>query len=278
MKRRSHSENRRRHRLPPLINKAYGPIEDAVRQGMHPKLRYLLSGHEAARTPPCGNALWTGVNLDETSCTYNTLDKWSNWQTVLLCCLKTHTYPITATTYGKKPWTLTINEISPIQPPNFPPQTIVCATRMVKDVFHVGKDISMLNRLLIMGALASLETLTLYNNSIGDPGLRSLSEALVKGALPQLKELVLPYNSIGDQGLASLADACAKGALAQLTMLQLGNNEIGDEGLKALSEKLAMGALMSLKTLYLYDNHRIGETAKKAMLDVARARGFAVHF
>ena len=65
-------------------------------------------------------------------------------------------------------------------------------------------------------ALASLESINLSLNQIGDAGVTSLASACAKGALPLLKELFLSRNQIGDAGVSALAGACASGALAQL--------------------------------------------------------------
>ena len=58
-----------------------------------------------------------------------------------------------------------------------------------------------------------LKSLILYDNRIGDAGLKSFADALGRGALPQLVQLGLYANQIGDAGMKSLSEALGRGAL-----------------------------------------------------------------
>ena len=58
-----------------------------------------------------------------------------------------------------------------------------------------------------MGALASLEKLSLYNNSIGDVGMQAFAGAVSKGALASLRTLV-----VDDGEHSALKAACMSGS------------------------------------------------------------------
>ena len=60
-----------------------------------------------------------------------------------------------------------------------------------------------------------------------------------------MQTLGLQYNQIGDAGMIKFSEACAGGALAAITFIDLDHNKATDQG-------------------------------KKAMRDVAKARGFRV--
>jgi len=51
---------------------------------------------------------------------------------------------------------------------------------------------------LASGALASVTTLRLYNNQIGDVGMRAFSTALAGGALASVTTFTLHLNQISD--------------------------------------------------------------------------------
>ena len=88
------------------------------------------------------------------------------------------------------------------------------------------------------GALAQCTKLELWNNQIGDDGMKALAEACAKGALASLETLDMSGNKIGNDGMKAFAKACrAKGALA----FSLRNNQIGDAGMKALADACTMG-------------------------------------
>ena len=65
------------------------------------------------------------------------------------------------------------------------------------------------------------QTLYLFDNQIGDPGVTALAQACAGVALPQLKELYLQESQISDAGITALCEACATGAMAQLTVSSL---------------------------------------------------------
>ena len=88
-----------------------------------------------------------------------------------------------------------------------------------------------------MGALASLQTLGLSSNSIGDAGLTAFATSLSKGALAQLKELHLYNNKIGDAGLTAFASSLSKGALASLKQLMMDVGWIDHPKLKAVCQE-----------------------------------------
>ena len=133
-------------------------------------------------------------------------------------------------------------------------------------------DMGALAAAVAIGAFASLETLRLGGNWIGDGGMHAFASAVAKGALGNLKELYLSQNRIGDAGLTSFAEAIgASGALAQLETLYFQQNEIGEGGMQAFASAVASGSLPSLKTLFV-DDGPLG-TEHTALKEACEARG-----
>ena len=90
-----------------------------------------------------------------------------------------------------------------------------------------------------------------------------------------LKKLDLMRVGLTDESTAALFANLAMGAMANVTHLELQRNQIGDKGLEAFSAALATGAMASVSSIDL-DNNKASEVGKKAMRDVAQARGFRV--
>ena len=89
-------------------------------------------------------------------------------------------------------------------------------------------------------ALASLDTLYLHSNQIGDTGLAAFSAALTGTVLPGVEKLWLYNNRLGNPGLTALADAIARGGLASLQSLHVeGNTAASKESLQAPMDALA---------------------------------------
>jgi hypothetical protein len=114
---------------------------------------------------------------------------------------------------------------------------------------------------------ATLTTLFLGNNNIGDEGARALAAALDNNAT--LTRLDLDGNNIGAEGARALAAALDKNAT--LTTLFLGNNNIGDEGARALAAALDTNHTLQVLDLGhdLYDD---GVTADITNLVADRLR------
>ncbi|XP_076836832.1 NLR family CARD domain-containing protein 3-like, partial [Brachyhypopomus gauderio] len=81
-----------------------------------------------------------------------------------------------------------------------------------------------------------LRELNLYNNKLGDSGVKHLS-ALLKDPHCKLEKLDLSECSIPEEGCAALCSAL-KSNLSHLRELDLSNNEPGDSGVKQLSALL----------------------------------------
>jgi hypothetical protein len=67
-----------------------------------------------------------------------------------------------------------------------------------------GEDCRVIASLIGKGAMHQVTHLELRNNSIGDPGLRYLSEALANGGMTKLQWLDLSENFVGDLELFSV--------------------------------------------------------------------------
>ena len=102
------------------------------------------------------------------------------------------------------------------------------------------------------GSLPSLITLDLVDNHLGPPAAEELAAALQRGAMPNLDDLDMANNRLGNQGAASLAPAIRK--LPALLRLVLSECEIGDEGVAALFGDLGKDDFKALKILVLDGN------------------------
>ena len=98
-------------------------------------------------------------------------------------------------------------------------------------------------RLTVHGIFNGSTILDLSGRELRSQDMEVLGLALVSGALASLKTLSLDSNKIGDAGMTAFADAVGNGALAQLTTLGLGGNQIGDAGLSSLAAAVGKGAL-----------------------------------
>jgi hypothetical protein len=88
---------------------------------------------------------------------------------------------------------------------------------------------------------ATLTTLDLRDNNIGDEGAHALAAALGDNAT--LTALHLSHNNIGAEVARALA--AALGNNVKLTQLLLGSNDIGAEGARALAAALANNATLT---------------------------------
>ena len=103
------------------------------------------------------------------------------------------------------------------------------------------------------GGLPRLTVLNLHSCDIGGTGMQALASAFAGGAFPELEWLTLGSNAICDDGVAVLAAALEKGALPKLVVLYLWSNNFGDEGLKALMAAAGGGRLAKLRYLREFD-------------------------
>ena len=104
------------------------------------------------------------------------------------------------------------------------------------------------------GGLRKVETLSLYDNKMGDRGIAALAALLEEGAVPKLERLYLHSNQISEAGVAALASALRGGALPSCTTIYLHSNQISDAGVAALASALRGGAMPSCKELHLFNN------------------------
>ena len=88
---------------------------------------------------------------------------------------------------------------------------------------------------------ATLTTLDLLSNDVGDEGAGRLAAALATNSI--LITLDLSSNQVGDEGAARLAEALAINS--SLTTLDLWNNEVGDEAVGRLAEALATNSSLT---------------------------------
>ena len=93
---------------------------------------------------------------------------------------------------------------------------------------------------LFENSICQLRGLSLWDNNIGDEGVKQVSNVLKNS---QLSSLDLRYNNITDKGVKQLSNALRN---SQLSSLHLGQNNITDEGVKQLSNDLENSQLSSL--------------------------------
>ena len=99
-------------------------------------------------------------------------------------------------------------------------RTIISLFRDVVELGYTALDwgnAEMVQLCKVLPFCRSLTKLLLYRNKLGDESMIALAGAVSKGALASLRTLSLAKNLIGDDGLKAFAEACrAKGALACL--------------------------------------------------------------
>lgn len=120
------------------------------------------------------------------------------------------------------------------------------------------------SKALARTVLGCVEELSLRENKIGDEGFKAFSQAVAGGALPSLQKFYMERNAIGNEGLRAFSAALGGGALSKLEVIILSMNEIGDPGVKALADAICKGALSRVERLYLEGN-RIGDKGLKAL-------------
>ena len=103
---------------------------------------------------------------------------------------------------------------------------------------------------------------------------KAIACLISSGSLDKLTWLGLWDNQIGDEGIKAFSSALSS-ALATLTWLDLDSNQIGDEGMKAFSGALSSGALGSLLELEI-GNNPASNSAKDTMKAVASSRGISL--
>ncbi|HHO51298.1 MAG TPA: TIGR02996 domain-containing protein [Deltaproteobacteria bacterium] len=117
------------------------------------------------------------------------------------------------------------------------------------------------------GAFRSLAALSLYCNAMGPDAARVLAEAELFASVSTLD---LSYNALGDQGVSALADALPDDA--PLSALNLWGCAVGDAGVVALARSRCLG---SLRLLTLRDNV-VGDVGALALARSGVLRGLQV--
>ena len=113
---------------------------------------------------------------------------------------------------------------------------------------------------------STLQELILYNNRLGDKGVRLLAFELSINN-NTLKKLNLGFNEITDDGAQHLAQMLKTNRT--LTHLWLQENHIGDRGTQLLAGVLARHN-WTLELLALYSNKLLSDLSVNAMLDMLR--------
>jgi hypothetical protein len=112
----------------------------------------------------------------------------------------------------------------------------------------------------------TLKELILYNNRIGDKGVRALAlELSINNST--LKKLNLGFNDITDDGAKHLAQMLKTNRT--LTHLYLQQNQIGDRGIQLLAGVLARQN-WSLQVLVLFSNKFVSDSSVTALIDMLR--------
>ena len=124
---------------------------------------------------------------------------------------------------------------------------VVRFIRPVQQISHINLSVNNIDSLgcveivkLFDDANCQLSGLNLYQNNIGDEGVKQLSNAIVNS---QLRRLNISANNITDEGVQQLSNVLVK---SQLSSLDLGSNDITVEGVKHLSNVLEDSQLSML--------------------------------
>ena len=131
-------------------------------------------------------------------------------------------------------------------------------------------DLGLLGRL--GSVLPALESLNIYEDSVGLDGVQRLAEGLGAGALPAVTWCQLLSMHMGDAGTSALATTLGRGALPRLQLLALCNAAIGDAGLVALAP--ALRRLPALEGLSLESNP-LGDDGLAALAGAGRCAAAA---
>ena len=128
---------------------------------------------------------------------------------------------------------------------------------------HLGdEDVEILSEALKQNK--KLQTIDLaWNNKIGKEGVKALGEALKQNST--LEEIDLSSNNIGDEGVKSLSEALKRNNGVQKIRLEF--NKIGDEGAKALSEMLKQNRTLQFIGLR---NNTIGKEGIQSLIDTLK--------
>ncbi len=132
-----------------------------------------------------------------------------------------------------------------------------------------GNEITCEGVILLADALnnnLTIKELILYNNRIGDKGIRALAlELSINNST--LKKLNLGFNDITDDGAQHLAQMLKTNRT--LTHLSLQQNHIGDRGTQLLAGVLARHN-WSLELLTLFSNKFLSDLSVTALSDMLR--------
>ena len=121
------------------------------------------------------------------------------------------------------------------------------------------------------GGLRKVDTLSLYDNKMGDRGIAALATLLEEGAVPKLERLYLHSNQISEAGVAALASALRGGAMPSCKELHLFNNQISDAGFGALATALRGGEMPSCTFVGLHGNPGSDAPVQEALASPERA-------
>lgn len=132
-----------------------------------------------------------------------------------------------------------------------------------------GNEITREGAIYLAKALSDNSTLTeliLYNNRLGDKGVRLLAFELSINN-HTLKKLNLGFNDLTDDGAQHLAQMLKTNRT--LTHIWLQENHIGDQGTQSLAAVLARQN-WTLQCLALFSNKSLGDTSVTALIEMLR--------
>ena len=128
-----------------------------------------------------------------------------------------------------------------------------------------------LSEAIASGALSGLKTLALGENRLGASGAAILASAMHGPEDPgcaSLMTLNVEGNQLGDKGIAAFAEPIAAGALPSLEVLNLSRNDVSDP--TPLSDAIAAGEVPYLRRLLLQHN-RLAEDKVRSLHDTIGA-------
>ena len=109
--------------------------------------------------------------------------------------------------------------------------------------------------------------LDLSGNNLGPEGAAALAPAIAVCA--SLTSLIIYSNQLGDEGMGAIANALKDSTVSQLASLDVRNNQIGPKGAEALAAWLAVSASV---TKILVSSNRLGDAGTTILCDAVEGR------
>lgn len=120
----------------------------------------------------------------------------------------------------------------------------LCLTKILVGDNELGDEgVTILCNALRESSVTKVQELQLGRNSIGPHGAKAV--AAMAAVVASLTSLVIFSNQLGDEGMAAITSALKESTVSQLATLDVQNNNIGAKGAEALAAWLAVSASLT---------------------------------